>query len=490
MTTPPSLPFDVLSCIYEFLHGEYKTLAASCLVNWQVNQAASSILYRDMVFNFGWPLEPDFAIHDFLPIPQESVLESASLPHNCQYVKSVVLQGVEMNVIPVKIVTEALKSFTNLKSIVFDVGRVEPGFFPASSQILAERGSSLHTIQIRIPWGVGFVQDHLDRMINPHNLRKLAIVGIKKDNAIMLRLNSYDEKALPNLHELCLQTASYIRLVPLRLGIKAAFGRNLRVLSLGVFASKLSHDQELFLSLSQMPSLEDLCLIYHSWHWSNYTQTDVTPSRRLNPKPAFAPLYQLKSFTLRYSSACEPHEHIEKGVALFLSCALTSSPVERLSFRPFYQPRTINPIPKRSWDGLIDHLVDKHSGTLKFLDLGAVYVKKAAMKRVLERCSLLEEFFVGTCRSSIFLLPQYAAKLPRLHKVRFELRTLKGRGYGAFSTEDASVILNGVSPLRRLKVNDDEWEGSWTLTAIGELSYDTVLLARRPKDLWAPLQLR
>ncbi|KAL0072344.1 hypothetical protein AAF712_000107 [Marasmius tenuissimus] len=243
---------------------------------------------------------------------------------------------------------------------------------------------------------------------------------------------------------------------------------NVRCLRLGILLAQL--DQALFQILSQIPRLEELCLEYQVYNRGL--------KRPYNPMEfhttTFSTPTNLKRFTLRYYNYKEPALAVDK-VCNWIKLVISRCPLEEFNFIPFYQMRFGKPLSKPSWDVLLDHLTDKHARTLRRLDLRAAFVRKCSLKRLLQKCLLLEYLAVGTTRGSIHTFMRHSSHLRLLGRVEFELRTSK-RGE-SFTREKkardeaAKSILNGAPNLRTVVVNDELWSGRWSLKG-GDLKYD------------------
>jgi len=119
-----------------------------------------------------------------------------------------------------------------------------------------------------------------------------------------------------------------------------------------------------------------------------------------NLRTGFPAPKTLKTFTIRFKGLREYPLDVP-AVCGWIKHVISLSPIERLNFVPFYQPRTQNPVSKSSWDILTDHLADKHASTLRSFDLRAAFVRKTAMKAIFRKCQQLEEFSVGTSIGSL-----------------------------------------------------------------------------------------
>ncbi|ESK82923.1 hypothetical protein Moror_1344 [Moniliophthora roreri MCA 2997] len=460
----PALPYDVLQHVVEALQNDPTALASCCLVNKEINQVASATLYRRLDFQLGSYMG---AGH----YSRRATLEGPTIASPSQALGSAwtfIDTQLESD-----LVLRAFELFDNLNSVTFNVTtwwgteeshEVNPECFAKALQILHDprRTQGLRELMLNSE-----VCERTD--IKPFfqaNLRKLVLIGV-------------DDTGLDLIGQCRGLTELQIR------GVLYTYGsdrtrttesleqvlcclHNLRSLTLGRLLS--SSDEYLFEMLSQLPQLEDLCLEYtFPWRrWGTRGPRDLPV--------AFVPLCTLKSFTLRYKELNENATHLQTtDVCKWIKHVISLSPLERLSFYPFYQPRTRNPRPKQSWDVLVNHLADKHARTLRSLDLRAGFVRKRAIQRLLQKCTKLEDLDVATSRGALTTFVRHAHNVPRLYKGRFELRTQRRdrrERDRVMEIQEASQILNAAPSLRRLIVNDDEFLGSWVLDdESGQLSY-------------------
>jgi hypothetical protein len=120
----------------------------------------------------------------------------------------------------------------------------------------------------------------------------------------------------------------------------------------------------------------------------------------MKPPPHQPKLTSLQSFTVTYSHTGTKREVDDFGK--WIRRAITGSPSLRIL-------RLLTDSPdaafcNRSYDGLIDHLVKKHSTTLKILDMRSSFVGLDKLKALLSSCSSLEELLVKVDRSAVVRL--------------------------------------------------------------------------------------
>jgi len=120
----------------------------------------------------------------------------------------------------------------------------------------------------------------------------------------------------------------------------------------------------------------------------------------MKPPPHQPKLTSLKSFTVTYSYAGTKREVDDFGK--WVRRAITGSPNLR-TLRLLTDTVDIA-FCNRSYDGLIDHLVKKHSTTLKILDMRSSLVGVDKLKALLSSCLSLEELSVKVDKSAIVRL--------------------------------------------------------------------------------------
>ncbi|KAK7053184.1 hypothetical protein VNI00_003803 [Paramarasmius palmivorus] len=494
------LPYDVIEQIFEHTEDSLATLVSCCLLNREMNQAASSALYKTLDLEIGvyagpgrrrWRRQGNR--HADIQTHANQAFSSACLPHNRHRVKKIVLRGafdyldiqstsVQLRAyigtffqtdLQAHLIVDAFQLFDNIESITFNLtswwdhegvgDQVTPHHLLQALYTLKQRGLIGNLRELTLNSHLCETADQLKHILHP-NLRKLALIDIREpafDWAGTLERCS-------ELTELHIRGDFYTSYSPGSFSIDSIERalkplRGLRSLTLGLVMT--SKNDQIFDMLSRLPQLEDLCLEYQ-FPWFCTLKLPAT----------FSPLRTLKSFTLRYKELNEDAiNHRTVDICKWIKHVVSLSPLERLSYRPFYQPRTHNPKPKESWDILIDHLADKHARTLRALDLRAGFVRKRGLRRLLVNCQQLEELSIATSRGALqTTFVQYAHKTPELVHGQFELRTqCKNRQEQARITEleEAEHILKAAPGLRRLQVNDVEFLGSWALDEHGTLGY-------------------
>ncbi|KAL0571280.1 hypothetical protein V5O48_010685 [Marasmius crinis-equi] len=457
------------------------TLAASSLVNAELREMAASVLYSRLHLRVGEYMGPGRRPRRGLnPIPRRGqvglALTSASLPHNRNRVRTLVLEGTCWeDSFSEKVLLDALRQFQRLERLSFNLQCPRWDYVEGSDRLdsttvveaisIINNQNRVSLRELTLNFVVEQLEDDSLVILLQNNLIKLSLLDVPG----YVLLETTPLKTLECLTELQVRINPYNFKQNKPSSFTEVFGvisnncHNLKSLTLGVIRADLN--EELFDSVARLHCLEELCLEYSfrvGYHDGFSPREPLTTD--------FPPLRTLKVFTLRYKSIRELNLDVPV-VCKWIKHVISLSPIERVNFRPFYQPRTCHPIPKCSWDILTDHLADKHADTLRSFDLRAGFVRKTAMKAVLSKCRRLEEFEVATGEGSLMLLPRFSSNLPNLSKARFEFRTMKGTRHALqLDSAKAAEIMEASGHLRRLIVNDDEWKGSWVLEG-GVLKY-------------------
>ncbi|KAJ8080450.1 hypothetical protein PM082_017283 [Marasmius tenuissimus] len=470
-----TLPYDLLQYIIEYTDGHLPTLAACCLVNGDFRELAASALYFCLDLQFGEHLGPGRGIRRIQSVKKipkarvEHALRSACLPYNRNRVRAVLLRGT-YDEFPLgeEEFLYIFKQFRRLEILSFNVqhprwnNSMDSDLFDETTLVYAMTliNSQLSLREVTLN---DVANKNNKMLLSQDSLRKLALIDADDDI-----FDKFTMRLLGGLRELQIRVSAYNWRQQRQSGLNNVLHaittrcHSLRSLTIGLIYMKTDEDREdpnetLFGSVVQIPHLEELCLEYMILYGYRANSLVGTNLQTDFPVPT-----TLKSLTVRFKTTREYHLDIPV-VCRWMKHVVSSSPIERVSFDPFYQPRTKNPVQKGSWDILTDHLADKHASTLKSFDLRAAFVRKTAMKAIFRKCHQLEEFSVATSVGSLTSLSQFSANLPKLYKARFELRTAKGiRHQPRFNTQRVILIMQ-CARIRRLVVNDDEWEGAWVL---------------------------
>ncbi|ESK82925.1 hypothetical protein Moror_1346 [Moniliophthora roreri MCA 2997] len=477
--SPPVLPYDILQYIVEALHDDSKSLASCCLLNKEVNHAASATLYRKLDLRIGIYMGPGRGFGDTQLSDASQVLSSACLSHNRGLVTKVVLRGSFYKTgLKSQQLIRSFELFNNLKSIKLNLHRgyvskdsceVDSDCLASILKTLRERNATLHEIVLN---SFAFKDPDEIKPLLRQDVRTFVLIK-NRTFGHEARLDWLDVvRNCKGLNDLQIRTTLWtppsFTCLPQSVERALLHLPGLRSLTLGLLIAW--SDEHTFEVLSQLPHLEDLCLEY-------VFLTGPLSHRYVAQKLpiTFTPLPRtIKSFTLRYKALSENSHKIPTvhDICKWIKHAISRCSLERLSYHPFYQPRTKNPKPKPSWDILVDHLADKHGGTLRELDLRAGFVRRRSVQKLLMKCRKMEELEIATSYGALFTFVRYALNVPALRKAQFELRTQRrdrGKRDPVISTEEAACLIKATPGLRRLIVNDDEFRASWALDENGVL---------------------
>ncbi|KAK7053231.1 hypothetical protein VNI00_003856 [Paramarasmius palmivorus] len=474
MQPPPNLPYDVLQEIFQALHEDTGVLALCCLLNRETYRIASAILYRTLDLEIGTFMGPGWHHSWGIALSQtdpKQVLLSACLPHNRDHVRTLILRGTyDRTLLPAQLFLQAMLVFTNLRHITFNlvpfmgtgyrVGEVDPECLRSILRCLRERNLRLQGLAVN--YGAFKTSEDIAMLLHSET-RELSLIN----TSFLGRDLEWNWVGLlegcERLKKLQIRSCRWTSTNFTNFEHALRFLPSLQSLTLGLIST--SQDNEVFQVLSQTPCLRDLTLEY---------RLTSHPMRQSCTLPTtFTPLCNLKSFTLRYKALSELYCPLTPAeISKWIKHAVGQSPLEQLSFLPFYQPRTRNPKPKQSWDALVDHLVDKHAGTLRGMDLRAGFVRKRSLKKLLKGCVKLEVLKVGTSRGALDMFVRNAQNVPVLHEARFELRTSRRdkreqERERLTSIDEARTIVEKTPSLRRLCVDDDMFLASWILEGDG-----------------------
>ncbi|KAG7098481.1 hypothetical protein E1B28_000426 [Marasmius oreades] len=454
------LPYELLHHVVDVLRDDYQTLARCCLVNRDFSTTVSPFLYRCVKLRIGSLTQPEMI---------ELHLQSACLHHNRLHVKVIVLEGsIGWREPRSGTLIYAFQHLPNLQSVTLNM----TGWVSPQDNLNPSTFARLFTLIRDLPsltelvsnWVIGYPNDSVVAELVKPELRKLKLISVS--TGVIEHFPRWLRVASKSLNELQIQTREwgphYLSRFLSVFQMSAPSLHNLQTLQIGFL--ERSSDEGLFTALVHLPRLENLCLSYDlPFHrrssFDPMSNTNALPFGSL-PSPK-----SLKSFTLRYKThSYDEYPLATNNVCRWIKHVISASPIEELNFIPFYRPRTRNPVSKQSWDLLIDHLADKHSKTLKYLDLRAAFVKKRSLETLLRKCHLLEELSIGTSRGSLFAFIRHSSDLLHLRRVRFELRTLK-RGFDqtTATSDEVTEVMKSAPSLRRVIINDSEWLGSWVL---------------------------
>jgi len=191
----------------------------------------------------------------------------------------------------------------------------------------------------------------------------------------------------------------------------------------------------------------------------------------MKPPPHQPKLTSLQSFTVTYSYAGTKREVDDFGK--WVRRAIAGSP--NLRTLRLLTDTVDTAFCNRSYDGLVDHLVKKHSNTLKILEMRSSLVGVDKLKALLSSCLSLEQLLVKVDKSAVVRLflpetasmvnfflfevtfPKYGGGLSRLQYASFHLANVKAT-YQTDKKIITTIMRNGFPSLRRISVNEVTWE--------------------------------
>ncbi|KAI3609617.1 hypothetical protein WG66_001309 [Moniliophthora roreri] len=280
------------------------TLTDCCLVNREINQAASMTLYRKLDLNLDkyTYLYGHHKHGERLQTVNERALGSASLPKHRRLVRT----G------------------------VFDINLPVCRQFPEDSKVF-ERPISFKNLNEALRTlqdpnrHTGIREFKLANQLcrHPETVNSLLQMDLCKLNLIGVNVALLEkvEKVQPRWTELHFHVKSGVDLLRLPESLRRALKplQTVRALTVGVLLN-LS-DQHLFKVLSQLPHLEGLCLEYaaakgpvHIYSFIIILSANYTSKQRRELSTTFTPLRTLKSFNLRYQDR-ESHHRIKTNIA-------------------------------------------------------------------------------------------------------------------------------------------------------------------------------
>ncbi|KAF8968746.1 hypothetical protein BDZ97DRAFT_1797828 [Flammula alnicola] len=438
MSSPRSsgLVYDLIARVMELSRDDYALLFHSSLVNWEFNRAASRMLYSRVVVSPHF--KPVLNLRDTNPIPESSNFISASLPRNAQYVLSLEISGYISSRPPPRnmlyeMIASAIKTFVNLGSVRFVPKTYHEELFVNTLPALLD----LHSLTELIVNASCSDDARAPLLVKLGGLRKLTLFN--PGRAILQLLPDWLGRLSRTLVQLHLKN-NCGSVTP---GVLKSFiphiKDNLRAFTLGLSYSLT--DDDVFTFLGNLPHLERLNLRYY---W------------QLKHPPRQPKLTSLRSFTAIYSRIHSKHDVRE--FSKWVRRAIAGSP--RLEELRLTRGDDSDWSHTTAYDGLVDHIVAKHSETIRVLDFGAALVGVGKLKAVLKSCVRLEEVSVAADRSALTVFFANSSCMTRLRSASFQISNTKK----AFRVDDADIakmMQTGPPSLRRLSVNDVPWEAFW-----------------------------
>ncbi|KAF5366725.1 hypothetical protein D9758_006577 [Tetrapyrgos nigripes] len=453
MAAEPVFPYEIIFHILSFLdypeHG-HDPLYRCSLVNWQLNRAASKLLYESVTFHRTKQLNLmtlDLK-DDGLP-DQRSPWTSALLPHNSPFVKHLQVSGVlnmrhpPKNRLPEALQT-AIKTFINLSSVRFTPDQCYEDTFTEALKLLCEC-PSLRSVHLGGSW---LDEKRAPILTELKGLQKVTIISPSRAVLDLFpRLLGQLSDELVELH--LLDNCGSITPGVLRAFLPSLQG--IRSFSLGLSYSIT--DDDLFDAVNQLPCLEDLELFYY------YQQRS----------PITAPtLPRLRSFAVtlkEHPTSPQMLESLSKWIRKFVS----SSSIEQLLIREerwFLDHKVLN------FDSLVYHLTAKHSSTLRVLNMQHMFISVKAQKALFAKCKELEVLCYTSGKTSLSQFKNLAHGLPKLHSVALYTEHV-GKLLGSNVTDEgATEILRSAPSLRTVIIDGWSWQGHWTTDDAGDVKLE------------------
>jgi len=113
-----------------------------------------------------------------------------------------------------------------------------------------------------------------------------------------------------------------------------------------------------------------------------------------------------------------------------------------------------------SFDSIFDHLAQKHSDTLRVIDLKYSFIGGRALKLICDQCTELEELVVAGGADILTVFKDSCSSMRHLHTASFNIRNVKQSRN--FATDDiATEIVQSIPCLKRLAIDGIKWESLW-----------------------------
>ncbi|KAK7053202.1 hypothetical protein VNI00_003821 [Paramarasmius palmivorus] len=359
------LPFEIVEQIISALEQDPKTLATCCLLDREVNNTASTILYKTLDLEIGRHMGPgrrSYAIVNRLDA--EKALTSACLPRNRHRVKRIILRGtfVDPNLQSDTFINAFQHVFHNIDSITFNVTDFfwdnEPEISAGSAvealrlYQLRDLAENLRELTLNsIAWGLAESNGIKPELLLNSQLRKVALIELHGGRFDWVEhVGRCSELRELQIRSFSLYPSRNYQVLDATIERSLKRLQKLRSLTLGCLF--IPSDDHTFGILSQLPHLEELSLEYDfAARWfsnlvRNFSALPIVfpdyplfkPSWKL--ATTFTPLQTLKSFTLRYREVNENFQvpspqdlrHLQMDQTRYIS--LPTRTVELLSLLP------------------------------------------------------------------------------------------------------------------------------------------------------------
>ncbi|KAF8149464.1 hypothetical protein B0H34DRAFT_802453 [Crassisporium funariophilum] len=458
MASPVYLSYDLIARVMEICQHNYDLLFQCSLVNWEFNRAATRMLYRRVVLAPAFRPVLDLRYKNSIPVSAQ----------NAPYVLALEISGYlsprppPRNTLSVQLL-EAIKAFVNIGSVTMTPLTFHEDLFLDCLSAMRDWRCLTEVVVNESCMTDGKAA----ALVGISGLRKVTLIS--PGRAILNLLPDWLGRLSSTLVELHLKD-NCGSITP---GVLRSFiphiQDNLRALTLGLSYSLT--DEDVLTCLADLPELKSVQLRYY---WACAFNL-ISP--RAHPK-----LNELRAFTVTH-----PHFHSRREVGDFckwIRRAISGSPIGELRVICDDDPDIYIPGPHLRFDGLIDHLVMKHCGTLRSLDLGSAFVGVGGLKSLLAACTRLEVLKLRVGRNALNVFSANCAGLVRLRSASFHMCNVKPH----FRADDAlidDILRRGLPSLRTLTVNDVSWEACWCVNGVGETVF-TVKPMEEVKPPWDP----
>ncbi|KAF8064214.1 hypothetical protein FPV67DRAFT_1654305 [Lyophyllum atratum] len=428
------LPYDILVQVVEVISDDYLSLYSCSLVNWDFNLATSRILYARIEYSPSYRHVLD--LRDGGTLAERPMLASACSPRNAPLVLQLEIKGfVSTRTSPSFVlsttIAEAIKKFINLSKITFCPLTFSGSLFVESLELLPQL---LHLRELAVNRSC-MTDQTVPLLTQIGGLRRLTLSS--PGRIILDSLSDWLERLSPYLTGLHFRdNCGSITPGVLRSFLPHIQG-SLRGVTLGLSYSLT--DEDVFSFLAQLPHLERLQLQYYLQMRSPKTYPNLT---------------RLKSFAVDYVSTSIRHEVL--AICKWIKRVISRSPIEHIHLISGYEPEeNISNVP---FDSIVDHLVRKHSATLRILNFSNTYVGVDAAKALFIGCLQLEQVYISGRKRVLDTFQTYSPHLHRLHTAGFNIRNAKMKRSLVDDELAANIISQGPPSFRRLLVNGAKWE--------------------------------
>ncbi|KAF9017672.1 hypothetical protein BDZ89DRAFT_1074608 [Hymenopellis radicata] len=410
----PVLDDDSLLCVLECLADDSATLSVCAQVSKQYNNLASKLLYARVVWSPQF--QPRLNLRDDGLPPSSSMLASACLPRNAHHVLSLEIGG---------FLSSRAAHANRLASYLLNAIRLF--ILPEVKHLtrLSVNSSCTDT-------------DATAVLVALQSLQSLTVKDASR--AVLDVLPGWVSTMVPSLTELHLQD-NCGSVTP---GVLRSLEPHLEhIKSFCLHLSYSLADKDVASFLTKLPSIESLSLQYY-WQYAGIFST----SRRL---------LNLRSFTVRFFVIWRRAE--ADRLAKWIRGVIYYSPLEQLHIACDAEKDDSIHILGVAFDSLIDHLSERHAGTLRHIDAPSAFVSIKALKVLLTKCRSLEILSISCGKNVLHVLAECIENLRDLHTASFRIRHVKERSCEV--PDDIVLDIMRRSSLRRLTVNAIYWEGAW-----------------------------